>query len=187
MRVVDNRIDPYESTRDPREKKARQIIFRLSVSPRTCDLFYNARDGLRARYWQSPQEGHAANREILNLLIPRLLRVVRQSPPRVAKPQSTSQMTIDDIEISLRAWSAKIWPCEFDPNGIRTMPYEGLPQLDVARWRTKELETGDPRWRWTPCDRDLEVKGALIALDGGECVPASKVRRAEDINETGFT
>jgi hypothetical protein len=42
--------------RDPapdEPKDARQVVFRFCVSEQACDIFFNAPDGLRGRYWQS--------------------------------------------------------------------------------------------------------------------------------------
>ena len=49
--VICSRIEPYERPpRGERKKDGRQIIFVVRVAPETCDLLYNAPDGMRGRY-----------------------------------------------------------------------------------------------------------------------------------------
>jgi hypothetical protein len=70
--IIGKRIEPYrdwEQAKEAKEAKdARQIVFVISISPNTCDLFYNAPDGLRARYWQSPDHGHEATRHLRQIV-----------------------------------------------------------------------------------------------------------------------
>jgi len=50
--VISNRIEPYRDA-PPGEKDGRQIILVVRSDPKTCDLLYNAPDGMRGRYWHS--------------------------------------------------------------------------------------------------------------------------------------
>jgi hypothetical protein len=170
--------NPYRHP--PRGIAARQICFRIHVSKETYDLFYNAPDGLRGRYWQSPDLGFLATRSLIDALKPKLLRAVDEFDWRKLSP-----MTIAEIEASLEAASAKVWVGE---NRGSKISYAG-PQLRVRRW---ELNESIPcskgrQWRWTPIDRDLEIKGALLDSSGTEHIPKTKRDRSCQIHKFGFT
>lgn len=179
-------IRPFESTRDKQEKTARQIVFRVKVSSKNCDLFYNAPDGLRGRYWQSPDAGFLATRCFIDVVKSALLYWAKDATPTKVGNR-TRAMSIDEMQASLDASTAKVWPCETDWDGNQ-MPYKGKPQLSVRRWELNEA-TGPkgPLWRWTPDNSDLEIKGALLDPEGREYIPESKRDRSCQIHLYGFT
>lgn len=110
LEVVGCRIKPFTSPAKGEPKDARQVIFRTQVTKETNDLLWNARDGLRARYWQSPGHGDDATRRLVLALSPKLLASVEQNlPPPSGK---AAPMTLEDIEASLELVSAKSWPLE---------------------------------------------------------------------------
>lgn len=181
-------VRPFESARvGTQEARSRQIVIRITVSPRACDLMFNARDGLRARYWQGGSIGDQASGYLIRLLIPLLSTSVAKYAP-IVHGKKTEPMSLSEIERSFRGKSAKIWPYERDVRGQTKMPFQGLPQLHVQRWFENESSgPKGPMWRWTPADRDLEVKGALIDPEGVEYFPDGKKDRAEQIRLYGFT
>ena len=104
-------IEPCQD-RPPAPKKARRICFRVGICQKTYDLFYNAPDGLRGRYWQGPDIGFLATRHLIDLLKPKLMRFVENNP--MPEPRKCPAMTLRDIEDSLDAPSAKVWVRERD-------------------------------------------------------------------------
>lgn len=182
-RVVSVQVRPFETFADSNEKTARQVVFRCRVVGRICDLFFNSRDGLRGRYWQSPKIGSDANAALIHALLPKLIAATGEMTVHYAR--GAAEMNEADISKSLTATSSKIWPCEFDEQGLRSLPI-GDRSLRIARWITNESRK-PTRWRWAPNDRDLEVKGALIDVHGKEHIPESKKDRAEQIYLYGFT
>jgi len=112
MQITKVAVKPYDAPVRGEPKDARQVIFVICVDNETCDLLYNAPDGLRGRYWQTPDYGHEATKYLIRSLIPRLLSFAHQDPPPIIKP--AAPMDMDDIEASLKATSAKIWPRERD-------------------------------------------------------------------------
>src|SRR5258705_9775176 len=94
---VSNRIEPYR-TAPPGEEDGRQIILIVRVEPETCDLLYNAPDGLRGRYWQSPDHGFKATKHLIAGLQPRLMSFVEEVPPTL--PEGVAPMTSDDVRAS---------------------------------------------------------------------------------------
>src|SRR3954453_20004500 len=58
--VIRAMICPYQTPAPGEPEDARQIVLLISVGFENCDLLYNAPDGLRARYWQSPDHGSTA-------------------------------------------------------------------------------------------------------------------------------
>jgi hypothetical protein len=173
--IVEWGRDRYHSWKTEAEKRARQVIFRAALSPpELCDLFFNGRDGLRARYWHSPEAGDAATRYLIDSLLPVLEKTAATTPPSYtgfAEP-----MTEADIHISLTSRSAKAWPVESER--------DSKGGLEVKRWSEARP---DGQWRWTPQRCDLEVKGAIIDLQQVEIVPSSKRDRAGQIHRVGFS
>jgi hypothetical protein len=98
-------------------------------------------------------------------------------------------MTLDDVNTSLEAPSAKVWAREKDENEQSMINTSTGPQLIVVRWRGNENVLGGKGifWRWTPLADELEVKGALIDSDRQEHVPPDKRDRSCKIHRYGFT
>ena len=176
--VIGVELRPYSTSRVDRD--ARQIVFRIGLGDTAlCDAFFNAPDGLRGRYWQSPYAGDAATRHFIEAWTPGLLEFFAASPPSV--PPKVTSMTSEDVAVSLGCPSAKVWPYERDAQGQIDLT-EGGAFLDVVKWRAAV----NRNWRWTPEGRDLEIKGALIKPDRSERVPVGKRMRAHDIHANGF-
>lgn len=57
------------------------MIFLICVGDETCDLLYNASDGLRGRYWQSPDHGFGATKYLIGKFLPALISFAKQTPP----------------------------------------------------------------------------------------------------------
>lgn len=181
-RIVSAAVCRYRDP--PKGVSARQIVFRIALEPPDLsDLFFNARDGLRGRYWHSPEIGDAATRYCIDSLMQGLLDYASANVTHIPVEKKASPMTVEDMAASLAAPSAKIWPYECNAEGRRDLD-EGGRFLDVRRWH--EANVGSA-WRWTPLDRDLEIKGALIDGDRMEHVPEGKRDRAGQIYRTGIT
>lgn len=180
-------IKPYDAPARGEPKDARQIVFRFRVSKETCDLFFNAPDGLRGRYWQSPDHGFAATRLLINELSAQLTSYAEHNPP-MAKGKAAAMGT-SDIIASLSAHSAKIWPLERDDNTDLLLiepPVE--KQLIVPRWIENESHSPSKgMWRCTPSGGEMEAKGAILGTDGTEYVPEGKRDRSCQIHRFGFT
>ncbi|WP_029083961.1 hypothetical protein [Bradyrhizobium sp. th.b2] len=180
--IVGGRIEPYD-TAPKQEKDGRQIIFTIRLDPTVSDLLYNARDGLRGRYWQSPDYGFLANRHFLNMLTPVLLSFARQRPPElIAKAKS---MDAAAIEASLGGVSAKLWPREYNDRKTKYLLIDD--HLDVRRWAERSDPSNPDKWRKSPECSDWEVKGALLGQDSTEYVPERKLERSCQIHRFGFT
>ncbi len=178
-------VRPYSSPPDKVAKDATQVIFVLEVGNRICDLLYNAPDGLRARYWQSPEQGDRATRHLIDRLMHRLIASAHENPPTL---DPKTYMSLAAIASSLKASSAKVWPKERDGETylLREPPIE--EQLIVRRWSENEPDApSGPMWRRTPTAGALEIKGALLSPDGTEHVPPGKKKRSLDIHKYGFT
>src|SRR5262245_34241978 len=68
--IIHGAIKPYDMPAPGEPRNARQVIFLVRVGDETCDLLYNASDGLRGRYWQSPDHGFKATRHLIDTLSP---------------------------------------------------------------------------------------------------------------------
>jgi hypothetical protein len=91
-------------------------------------------------------------------------------------------MTPGEIRASLEASSAKIWPRE------PLLVVSSHHQLIVPRWQANEERSASKdMWRRTPQGGELEIKGALLGLDGTEYVPEGKRDRSCQIHYFGFS
>lgn len=182
-------LEPYRTAnpRDRAERSARQVCFRVLVSPQTFDLFYNSADGLRGRYFQDPNLGFKATKQLIHMLKPSLMQFAEANSPRFeVRSRYASEMSITDVGASLGAPSTKVWVGE-------EVLTSGQPGLVVQRWLENEgreitgLRSKGPRWRCALENGEIAVKGAFVDSDGVEHVPESKVRRSEEIHYFGFT
>ncbi len=184
MQVTCATIQPYRTPAASEPRDARQVVFVFSTSKEACDLLYNAADGLRARYWQSPDHGFEATRHLIDRLLPALISFVDHNPP-IPIGRVTS-MTSRDIQASLEAPSAKVWPRERDDDDNLLFVEH---QLVVPRWLENEqyASINKGMWRRTPNGGELEIKGAILGKDGTEYLPEGKRDRSYQIHRFGFT
>jgi hypothetical protein len=176
--VMHVKLKRYQDPAPGEPKDAQQVVFLIRVGDETCDVLYNAPDGLRGRYWQSPDHGFMATRHLIGRLLP------AQNPPTpIGK---TAPMFAKDIRASLEAPSAKIWPRERDDNGISLFADR---QLMVPRWHGNEQHGSFNKgmWRQTPRGGELEIKGAILGPDTTEYIPEGKRDRSCQIHRFGFT
>jgi hypothetical protein len=179
---------PIEKAPVEGPKDFRQIYFLIRVREQDYDLFYNAPDGLRGRYWQTPDAGFLATRYLIDLLTLTLVNCAKARPPKCCDPKKAkniSEMTVDDVRTSLRAPSAKVWVREKDDTKQKIS--QGGPELNVARWAQNEsMGTTGRCWRWTPYHNQIEIKGALINSRNVEYIPDIKRDRSCKIHYYGF-
>ncbi|MBR1227025.1 hypothetical protein JQ600_19020 [Bradyrhizobium sp. AUGA SZCCT0176] len=179
--VISSRIEPY-CTAPRGEEDGRRIIFVVRVAPQTCDLLYNAPDGMRGRYWQSPDHGFAATKHLIDRLLLTLMSFADEPP---APPKKCAPMSVEDIKASLEGLSAKVWPRERDDD---QKPLWVDDQLKVLRWEQYEEDSAKGRqWRRSFISSDLEIKGAFIGIDQTEYIPEDKRDRSCQIHRFGFT
>ncbi len=187
VRVVQSHVKPYRDPHQDEAKEARQVTFVVDVGGRGSDLLYNAPDGLRARYWQSPDLGFCATRHLLDQLLPKLISFVEEKPP--VHCGGAIPMCPHTISASLMAHSAKAWPLEREGNNLLLVEPPLEEQLLVQRWIENEehAQVNKGMWRRTPTGGALEIKGGLLAPDGTEHVPPYKRDRSCQIHRFGFT
>lgn len=180
-------IDPCQDRPPVAPANARRVCFRIEISQKTYDLFYNAPDGLRGLYWQGPDVGFLATKHLIGALKPKLIRFLKKNP--LPEACEAAAMTLQEIELSLDGPSAKVWVREKDDAGNTMIAVTANPQLEVCRWAQNEKEIGSkgPLWRWTPVGDEIEIKGAILSRGGEEYVPESKRDRSCQIHRYGFT
>ena len=183
-------IEDYETA----PKKMRRVTFRgcfaVTVDLEAYDHLYNAPDGLRGRYWQSPDRGFLATRFLIDLLTPNLPQGNMQVSERVWKPNNAMDWQGRKlVSTSLKGVSAKVWVREVDDQGYDLIDTRSDEQLDVPNWA--EVEADSPHklgaWRWTPSLNVIEIKGGFIDLHGVEHIPDNKRDRSCQIHKFGFT
>ncbi|MGX1353010.1 hypothetical protein AB7M49_006619 [Bradyrhizobium elkanii] len=177
-------VKPYETPEHGEPKNARQVAFLSRADPQACDLLFNAPDGLRGRYWQSPDHGFLATKHLIGELMPALKRFAMAEPPGPCT--EAAEMTIADIVASLAAPSAKVWPREFDDDRNWLLKAD---KLTIRRWAENEMqaEAHLAFWRRSQVTDELDIKGAILGANGTEYIPAHKRYRSYQIFKFGFT
>jgi hypothetical protein len=117
-------------------KDFQQACFRLHVSNEAFDLFHNAPDGLRGRYWQSPDIGFLATRHLIQVLSWKLLTYAAEKS--TCLENKAKEMTVDEVRASLAAPSAKVWVRERDDQGNLIISTKDEARLIVPRWEENE-------------------------------------------------
>lgn len=179
-RVIDGQFEPYRDAPKGVPKETKQICFTVEVDRKAYDLFYNAPDGLRGRYWQTPDRGFKATRHLIDSLKPKLLAY-----PLYLQDETNNGF----VGASLDGDSAKVWVCEKDENRDPITDFHSEQRLNVPRWLANEADAPINKrcWRWTPNHDRIEVKGALLDPNGNEHVPEYKRDRSCQIHRYGFT
>jgi len=157
-----------------------QAVFQVRTDLMVYDLIYNAPDGLRGRYWQSPDRGYLATRLLIESLKEKLLDFARRSP---LKREDGAEAKVEDVIASLNASSAKVWIRERDENRNPVIG-EKCPEIVVRRWAASERNATSRR---APIGDQIEIKGALIRPGGIEEIPEGKRDRSREIHRLGFT
>lgn len=177
--ILGGKIEPYRNRApedDPKARRARQAILVAKIDHKTCDLLFNAPDGLRGRYWQSPEHGFLATRHLILNLLPKLLAFAEQNTLEII--DKAEPMTLDEVRASLELPSAKVWPVE---------NWE-IDALLVKRWVENEKDApSKDMWRRSPIGDSIEIKGALLGKDNMEYVPKHKRHRSCQIFHYGYT
>lgn len=166
----------------------RRLVYTIMVGSTVFDQFFNAETRYRGWYFESAEHGMAMNRRLIGALTPALIS--SGGPPGVSR---------EEVAAGLAGLSAKVWLAEAGNHIDRGCRFcEGEcpgPQGDTAdilngRW---ELPcTSEHAWktRWgrhAPHGTQLRVFGAFLNRAREEWVPASKLRRAEDIHRFGWS
>ncbi len=165
---------------------ARRVWASFQVSDEIFDQFYNGRDGLRARFWQSRGKGEAATKFFVSRIIDKVFNAAFPA----SRSGELTPMNEREIVRSLTAASAKIWIVEKLPGGRSLIDLENPAQLGVQRWIENESSPYSPKgkaWRWTPAAGMIDIKGAFIGGDGDEWIPEAKKSRSDEIHLYGFT
>ena len=135
------------------------------------DTFFNAPVGYRGQFARSETHGEAANRRIIEILLPRLLEIAAEHPT------ATRQF----VRASLEGRQAKIWIDESEVDDQLTDPRRSIDYLD---W---EFNDRDGQGLRAPRGTKLEVRGGWVTSAGEEVINPSKTTRSGNINRTGYS
>ncbi len=158
-----------------------RIVACVSVGVELFDLFFNAESGYRGSYFVSPTEGLAANGHLLKLIAAPL-----------ANFSIHPEMQVGRAECSLRMASAKAWLAEAGPSwcpkceGEWTTPQDAAADILNGRWECAD-DVKARYGRKAPQLTLLRVMGGFINQSKEEYVALRKRRRAEEINEFGWS
>ena len=160
-----------------------RAVYCVKVSTQLFDLLFNSHFGYRAAYFKSPSLGLSCNRQLLNIVSPRLVDWTRAN---------CSDLDSGFAEMSLAAESAKMWlaepdlvlcdVCEAEWNS--SAPYEF--EIINGRWEIDDHAYG--KWgRRAYLFKKLRFIGGFLNDDGEEYVAPHKRGRAEQISKHGWS
>lgn len=160
-----------------------RIIYCAEIGHTLFDLFFNSASGYRGAYFESPENGLAANRQLLRTVTEKLL---------AWSIENCSGEDITFIRRSLSASSAKAWLAEITLE---------LCAACSGEWSTShksDLEIVNGRWeldnhthavwgRQAPGFGKFRVFGGFVNDSSDEYVAPRKVDRARDIWQRGWS
>jgi hypothetical protein len=158
----------WEAGLDQRLRGHHRACYLLKVLPDVYDGFFNSPVGYRAQYARSEEEGCAANRAVLDALIPKLS----------AHPHGIDR---DLIDRSHRGAGAKIWIHEAE---VEDQMGSEVSEIDYPEWASA---SSNGAGLLAPVGTLLEIKGAWLTPDGMVHVDPQKVDRSRDIHMEGFS
>jgi hypothetical protein len=158
-----------------------RVTIDLSLSPKTVDLFHNGAGGYRAQYYLGIELGEAANRCVIDSLLPRLKCCYTAEQER--------PLPWENIETSLMHADARIWIREGSWLGDVAVAGQNLA---TDRWEgnePKHMKRFEAWWaQQTPEKEDrLKLKGGCLDRYGAPADRRLKPCRSRDIHEHGFT
>ncbi|WP_193173914.1 hypothetical protein [Nisaea nitritireducens] len=172
--------EKYHTPPDGTPDNTKQVLFKINTKKEFFDLFYSSRDGLRGRYWQSPDIGNVATKYFISQMEERLIDYWKVK-------RGTDDL--DFVRASLNEASAKVWIAEKDDGGSYLVKNGCETTICVERWKRNQIEAKkeDERWKCAPVGNCIEIKGALLDPDLGEHIPVSKRDRSCQIHRFGYT
>jgi hypothetical protein len=179
MRVQCRHVDPGNETPPGYER----IVYCVHIDRPLFDLFFNSRNGYRAWYFRSPDEGVRMN----ELFLKSLAKALRGF-------QSSDGVDPKMIARSLSAPSGKVWLAEVG-KGFRSCPkcygdwrppQDGAPEILNGRWEHSTTLNGI-YGRKAPFLEYIRICGAFVNERGEDYVPKRKLHRATEIHECGWT
>ncbi len=175
MRVRCSHVDQCDD-----EAGYQRTVYCVVVEKPLFDLFFNSKNGYRAWYFRSCEEGVRKNELFLKSLAPDLI-----------ESQSNDQASAQMINRSLNAASAKAWLAEvgkgFCPKceGDWNAPHVNQAEILNGRW---EHSTSHSGWgSKAPFLEKIRILGAFVNEADGEYIPPRKRNRAGDIHKHGWS
>jgi hypothetical protein len=162
-----------------------KATFYVKVGEKLADLFFNGVCGYRAQYYLSAANGVDANRYAIQPIEPELLKAARIAGwcmPDPNCPDAALRMEQEQIRVSLRFTSAKIWSDEAEGEVSRvTKSADRTAQIIATQW-VEAAKTEDKAARGIKAPRlsTLKFHGAFIKNDE-ERIACGKENRSDDI------
>ena len=161
----------WELATAPHLSGCNRASFELQVDPDLYDAFFNAPAGYRGQFARSEAVGEAANKKLIDMLLPRLIAAAGDHAAAVD----------GRVTRSLLGAQAKVWIVEPEVEEQLGAP---LPSIVFATW---EFHASNSQGLRAPRGTRLEVKGAWIDVTGNEAINPTKRRRSNFIYSTGDT
>jgi hypothetical protein len=160
-----------------------RYVVEIAVCPSIVDLWHNSRGGYRAQYLLSPACGEEANGYAFERLLPVVERCIERDAIRRRHWEKASQ--------SIRHKSTRLWIHQ--GTWFRQRRCQDRILL-VPQWQShaeSPCESIRKRVIWGSLipgyEMRIEMKGQWLDGDGTPLIAPPKPKRAEDINQFGFT
>jgi hypothetical protein len=157
----------WEPATSSRLKGCHRASFKIVVSEETYDAFFNSPAGYRGQYALRESAGVAANRNLLNALMPKLLSAAGEDHSE------------ELILLSLNGEQAKVWIVESDVEDQLGNP---TTSIEYSTWEFNEHDSQGLR---APIGTRLEVKGAWVNPNGEIVENPNKRGRSTNIYRFG--
>jgi hypothetical protein len=170
-------LEPCET---PGYSEYSRLQTQIPVNKCTYDLLFNGRSGYRAQYYLSPEEGNTYNRQIIDDLIPVLIRTA-------GGQKAENSVDPDLVQLSLKSMSKLAWYGSYKDALIF---YRCPKTLSVPRW--------NDYWNSKPScwpmgliafmldNPRVFLKGAFVDPNRGD-IYDNKPDRANDLHKRGWT
>ena len=160
-----------------------RVIYCVEIGDTLFDLFFNSASGYRGTYFESPESGLVANRQLFYAVKEKLLSM-----------RSERHNGIDHalVRRSLSASSAKTWVAECTRELCVSCSGEWSnshkSDLEIANDRWEIVDHTHAKWgRQAPRFRKLRIFGGFVNDTSDEYVAPHKVHRANDIWQWGWS
>jgi hypothetical protein len=160
-----------------------RVIYCAEIVQALFDLFFNSAAGYRGKYFESPENGVAANRQLLDAVMETLL---------LWSSEHCKDKDPALIRRSLSASSAKAWVAESTLElcsyccGEWSNSYKSELEIANGRWELENCTYAS--WgRQAPEFRKLRIFGGFVNDASEEYVAPRKVVRANDIWQWGWS
>lgn len=178
--MANARIEKVGRQRAPDGQLAQRCTVVLKIDSEILDTFFNSASGYRAQYLLCPEQGHRANRFVLDIATPKILSVLAGRHPDPTFVASSLSHDWAKVWIHQGLWLRRA-RCEHRviliPSWQQELSSRDKNRRKLARWGALAPST----------ESRILLKGGYVSSTEKLCIGKSPTQRASEIQELGFT